>query len=368
MASNKVPQPAPRQHSRQAEAIMFMKDHMSLKAIMQMTRDRFAEIDTLLRQEKINKHDQGHQLRTAANAVEAMRDLGFGHRDTVLAAAGALIHDIGYNQPDEPSEADLNHEYHGGKKAQFKKHALTGAIEAQQALSDMLNSVKQDGEENSDLTELMSYKDEAGKRHVINEEDIHKITEAILNHNDYGKDDDNYDPRQIGSGALMVQLFDKLDICKQRVYPEHMEPGVFVEGHEDFDPKYFHRAVPYCISNYEYKIDEQAGIMYMVYHVELDEFRTLVQAQFPDFQYSETDFVSDFQKAYGKNCSIGAEAIGAIMELRTSAPTLEVELRFKEGSSKKLGFAKPERDIYAESVRPLRASIAEHLAKRSLAA
>jgi hypothetical protein len=350
-----------------AETMVFLRGHLPIKEIMTVTRERFTNIDSILSEAQINKHDQGHQLRTAVHAAQAMHQLGFSHREIMQATSGALIHDVGYNKRDEAEDDSLDG-YNVGTKAQFKKHALKGALEVEESLRAMLAAVREQGDDNPTLKRLVSYKDENGEMQTLDEEDVKKIVEAILNHNDYGKDNANYDPHEISKGALMVQLFDKLDICRKRVYPEHMDPGAFVEDSKDYDPKYFHRVAPYCVQSYEHQIDPETGTMEMVYKVDLAEFRALMQKSHPDFRYSEADFTSDFQRAYTKNCRIAAEAVGVILDNPTNQATLTVKLDFGNDRVEDLEFARPNREIYEEQTRSLRATIAEMVEERQRAA
>lgn len=328
--------------------------------IMRITRKRFAEIDELLLREHINKHDQPHQLRTAVNASSTLRQMGASHRDIMRAAVGGLIHDIGYIDPDEVPEEAAHDDYHGGNNRKFKKHARKGATEARRVLTQMLQTVRSQDDANPSLKKLISYKDENGQDQLMDEEDIERIAEAILNHNDYGKDGD-YDARTISTSALMVQLFDKLDICKGRVYKEHMEPDAFMPGSEEFDQRYYHRSVPFCVQSYDYELDEKRGVMDMTYHVDLSEFRELMRAKYPDFEYTEEDFTHDFKRAYAKNCQIAAEAVSVILDNVNGGPTLRVELVFADNGRKAMAFSRPNRDVYKREAGLLRVSIGEML-------
>ena len=320
----------------------FLKENMYLQALIEAIRGRFEEINALLLEKNINKHDLGHQMRTASGAVRGMQMLGFSHRDQVLGGFASITHDIGYNRADPPKAEDLNDVYHGGNKAHFKQHALSGAREAREWLGMLLKAAPTSPE----IAKIITYKDADGKEQRLDEKDIEVIVEAILNHNDYGKDDANYDPRKIGKTALMVQLFDKLDNCRQRVYKEHIEPSAFIEGNPEFDKKYFHRAVPYCISHYDFNIDRQAGVMHINYQTDIEDFTQAVRAEFPNFEYSEAHFVEDFKKAYTKNCQIAAEAAGTVMESAGLRPTLMVTLNFASGNQVTLPFSRPDREIY----------------------
>lgn len=364
---NKVPITDSRELSRKAVDTIFMKEHMPLKEIMLATRERFAEIDELLRQEVINRHDQGHQLRTAVNTVSAMRQIGIPHREVLQAAFGALVHDVGYNQQDHASAEELQDEHLGGKKAQFKKHALYGAREVHETLTQLLEMARADA--SGQAAQAISFKNKHGQPVMMDEEDVYRITEAILNHNDYGKDDVDYDPRKIGRGALMVQLFDKLDICRDRVYPEHMQPEVFDKKSDKYDEKNCHRVAPFCVSDYEWKIDVVTGKMKMTYNVDTTEFEAMMTEYSKDhdepFVYNAEKYERDFLKAYEKNARIAAEAIGTIMGHETDEPMLEIELKFTD-SSKILNFARPKRDVYKRT-ESLRASLAEMIGKRAAA-
>lgn len=329
-----------------------------MKELLSVTRDRFREIDEILLGAQINKHDQSHQLRTAVHAAKAMRELGFEHREVMQAATGALIHDVGYNSPDDEAK-DSDDGYNVGKKAKFQMHARNGAMEVEDRLLKMIEVVRKRGLDDSLISQLVSYKDENGETRVIDEGDVDKIAEAILNHNDYGKNEAGYDPRQISKGALMVQLFDKLDICKKRVYEEHMSPSSFVEGSGEYDETYFHKLVPYCVSHYEPKMDAETGHMEMTYHVNIADFKRLMREKYPHFKYSEDEYVQDFLRAYTKNCRIAAEAAGVILGSTSSEGTLTVRLDFGNGRRQELAFNRPNREIYEQQTGELRASIAE---------
>lgn len=335
-----------------------------MKEILTVARGRFQNIDALLSQENINKHDQSHQIRTAVHAVRAMRQMGFEHREMMVAGAGALIHDIAYNQPDDNVE-DSDDGYNVGKKARHKEHAKKGAHEAGRILRTALGAVREQGDSNPALKELISYKDANGEMRVINEQDIELIEESILNHNDYGKDEAAYDPRLISKSALMVQMFDKLDICRKRVYDEHMTPGTFVEGSGEYDEHYFHKVVPYCIRNYEAKMDAESGTIEMTYHVEIGDFKKLMREKYPHFNYSEAEFSHDFLRAYTKNCRIAAEAAGVILDNSDNRGTLTVKLDFGNGRTEEMAFNRPNREIYEQQTGELRVSIAERLKNKT---
>ena len=338
-----------------------------MKELMTATRGRFREIDEILLEAQINKHDQSHQLRTAVHAAQSMRQLGFEHREIIQAATGALIHDVGYNRPDDAAK-DSDDGYNVGKKAKFKKHALNGALEVEGRLQRMLDVVRKRDVSGSTMGKLVSYKDENGETQLIDEADISRIAEAILNHNDYGKSEASYDPRQISKGALMVQLFDKLDICRKRVYKEHMTPESFVEGSDEYDPQYFHKVVPYCIRNYEPKMDPESGTMEMTYHVDLAEFKQLVREKYPHYRYNEDDYKNDFVLAYRKNCRIAAEAAGVILGQAGNDGTLTVKLDFGNERVEELVFNRPNREIYEHKSGELRASIADILKDKTKSA
>ncbi len=350
--------------SSQAETMVFLKQHLPMKEVLEVTRERFREIDGILLQAQINKHDQSHQIRTAVFAAQAMRELGFSHREIMQATTGGLIHDVGYNRPDD-AEKDSDDGYNVGKKAKFKKHALNGAIEVEERLQRILKVVRKKGVDDSVLSQLVTYKDENGDIQMIDEEDIERIGEAILNHNDYGKNKAGYDPRQIGKGALMVQLFDKLDICKKRVYKEHMSPSSFVEGSGEYDEQYFHKLVPYCISHYEPKMDQKNGHMEMTYHVNVGDFRDLMRNKYPNYNYGEDDYVQDFQRAYTKNCRIAAEAAGVVLDNQNGAGTLTVILDFGNGRTEELTFSRPNREIYGKEVEGFRPKLGDVLKSTS---
>lgn len=345
----------------QAPTIRFLKDHLPLSEIMSATRERFSAINRLLLTEQINRHDQGHQFRTTVNAVSAMRQLGFEHREIMQAAAGALIHDIGYIRPDEPDFSEKPDDYHGGNRAKFKKHALYGGQEAEEKLQRLLKLVETNERAAEKWGNMVSYHDENGEKQRMDETDIQAITEAILNHNDYGKDQENYDPRQIGRGALMVQLFDKLDICRQRVYNQHLNPSAFAPESPDFDPKYFHRTVPFCIRNYTFSIDREDGTLNMTYHVDLSEFQAMIREAYPNFKYEEVDFLRDFQKAYTHNCRIAAEALGVIFDRPTSQRALQIKLKFTASGAEEMAFSRPDRSIYDKMTEPLRVRLSDLL-------
>lgn len=347
-----------------ADTMVFLKQHLPMKQIMTVTRDRFKEIYGILEEAQINKHDQSHQLRTTVNAVQAMQELGFEHEEIMAAAIGGLIHDIGYNQPDH-DEKDSDDGYNVGTKATFKQHAKKGAEEAEATLKTMLETVREQGDSNPTLKQLISHRGEDGEMRLIDEEGIEKIAEAILNHNDYGKNKAGYDPRQIGKGALMIQLFDKLDICRERVYSEHMAPETFVEGSGKYDEQYFHKVVPYCISYYEPQMDPETGHMDMTYHVDIDDFKRLMRKRYPHFNYDEDEYVQDFLRAYTKNCRIAAEAAGVILDNTNNSGTLTVKLVFKNGRTHELPFNRPNREIYEEEADGFRASIGDLLKDRA---
>lgn len=343
----------------QAETMVFVEEHLPFEQITTITRERFRKIDRILEQVNINKHDQSHQLRTAVNAAQAMRQLGFDHREILMATAGALIHDVAYNQPDD-AEGDSMDGYNVGKKAKFKKHAWKGAREVGGALRSALAAVREQGDSNPTLKGLISYKDKNGEMKLIDEEDIELIEETILNHNDYGKDDRKYDARGVGKGPLMVQVMDKMDICRQRVYKEHMTPESFVEGSSQYDEQYFHKLVPYCIPQPpEHSMDPETDTMTSVCKVRIDDFIKLMREKYPNFNYSEADYMRDFRRAYSKNCRIAAEGAGVILDNPTNEATLTVKLDFGNGNVQELEFARPNREIYEKESKALTATIAE---------
>lgn len=332
-----------------AQALSFMREHLPLGEMITITRQRFAEIFELLLESTINKHDQGHQFRTALNAAKAMIGLSFSLEETILALAAALIHDVGYNQPDEEAPVSNKDTYNQGKKAHFKKHALKGANEVKSVLLTLLNEAKSQGEKNPALLKLMSYKrDRDGEPYLIDEKGIDQLAEGVLFHNDYGTNEENYDPRSLTKGSLTVQLFDKLDICRARVYKEHVAPSEFAKNdHGDYvNPRCVHRMVPYCINDYDFSMNAEAGTMEIIYNVNLEAFRSLMETAHADFKYSSDEFERDFIEAYTKNCRVAAEAAGVILDNLTDEPTLNVRLRFTDGEERKLEFSRPQREIY----------------------
>lgn len=331
----------------------YLNEHTALKQIIELVRHRFKSIDALLKEVGINKHDLSHQLRTASYAVAAMRKLGFfSHREIVATGVASAIHDFGYLHRD-PGDAD-EEGYNSGVKGTFKKHALHGAEEVKQIINGLLDFIQDEAFINSSpeirakakaYRKLLTYKDENGQEKLVNEEDIDAIWEAIVHHNDYGKDMEGYDPRRISKGALMTQLFDKLDICRQRVYKkDHMIPSDFAPG-DQRSHDYFHRSVPYCITDYQFKIDQAAGEMTVIYEVDLDRLNRVMQNEYPNFCYTPDAFVEDFNKAYRKNLRVAAEAIGVILDHITDRPTLIAELKFKQGGSVALPFIRKNRKL-----------------------
>lgn len=340
---------------RRAEAGELLRNNLNIRGILEATRERFHRISTLLKKENINKHDQGHQWRTALNAALIMMQLEFSKKEILLASGAALIHDIGYLAKSEVKPDDKD------GKAQFKEHALKGATEAKDRIGRMLNVMNKLRErkgENDEADEpekeknvmervleeceaILRYRDENGEWKAPNDEGVLLMEESILNHNDYGKNDIAYDPEKIKPPALAVQIGDKLDICKERVYAEHMSPKAFIKGINGFDSHYFHRCVPFCVQNYELSINQEEKTMKVIYHVDPSDFIDIMRREFPHFEYSNEHFSSDFMRAYTRSCEVAAEAAGVLLGNITDDTTLEVELHFKDGENRTLPFSRP---------------------------
>lgn len=348
------------------DALKFMEANVPLIEISMATRQRFKKILKVLFEAGINKHNQSHQFRTALNTTRIMMELDFDRRAIVQAIIGALMHDIAYHKPDTKEKGGGRDDYNTGKKAHFMKHALNGAREIERLLNGLLKRAKRQGDRNPKLQKLLSYKNEEGSFDLMNEEDIRAITEAILNHNDYGKDDMEYDPRTISKGALVVQLSDKMDHSRQRVYKTQMKPEVFKRNKEGYDnPKCVHQIVPYCIKSYEFSINKEEGTMEWVYKVDMTDFIDLMKKADSNFVYSKKDYVRDFEAAYTKNSEVAAEAIGLILakteqervELK-GKKTLIVKLQFPDGEEEIIEFARPEkRPIYTQAARETRSEV-----------
>jgi len=158
----------------------------------------------------------------------------------------------------------------------------------------------------------------------------------------------------------MIQVMDKVDICRQRVYKEHMTPETFVEGSGHYDEQYFHKVVPYCIPQPpEHSMDPETGTMTSVFHVDLRDFKRLMQNSYPGFRYNEDEYTRDFRRAYTKSCRTAAEGVGVILDNPTNQATLTVRLDFGNGHIKELEFARPNRKIYEEEVKGLRVTFGE---------
>lgn len=372
MRSNLTPQAKPSKafevtRRDNAAAREFLKEHIAYPEIINMIRGRFKEIFELLKEVGINKHDLSHQLRTAFSAINIMRELGpdyFSHREVVMAGAAATFHDIAYNRPSGTADETG---YNAGKKGDFKNHAPEGADEVKAYLTEALEKMKQAKDqlnpEIAQLRKILTYKNENGESKRINDQDIDDIWGSIFHHNDYGKDKAEYNPWLIKNMMLMVQLCDKLDISRQRVYPEHMAPEDFVptekrtDGQER-DEKFIHRSVPYCINEYSYVVNAQNGRMTWKAHVDLEKFNTFMKDHHSDF-YDPDSFAEDFHRAYEKNARVAAEAFGKIMHrvdekdslsnqthyLDSHSP-LVVELDFGNGEKRRLYYRRPEREIY----------------------
>ncbi|MCK5601237.1 HD domain-containing protein [Candidatus Pacearchaeota archaeon] len=356
-----------------ASAREFLKEHSSLKEIVHWVRSRFSDITKNLREEEINKHDLSHQLRTAYNGVNIMQALGedyFTHRETILAGIAAVIHDVGYIDGDTEDIEEKG--YNSGNKGKYKKHALKGANEVKRKLNQYLklvngaygDRVKIDAEKVEEIRKMLTYKDENGEDRLINDKDIEFIWGSILHHNDYGKDTAEYNPWMVDPSALIVQLCDKLDHCRQRIYKEHLNPEDFVPDHErtngsERDDKYFHRSVPYCIQDYKFLVNEKNGRMTWVANVDLNRFNELMKDVKPNY-YTPDSFAKDFHTAYEKSARVAAEALGAILHQSEDRKPLKeqtqyldihsplvVELQFSDGNKKRLYYTRPDRDIYS---------------------
>lgn len=340
------------------ETLDFLGKHVALKQIIEGTRPRFEDISEILLDVGINRHDQPHQKRVALYSAAAMRQLKFKHYEILAGGVAGFIHDYGYLEKN-PNTCDPDPtSYNGGPKGYFKLHALHGAKEIENKLNTLFKIAKRSKNldfkniyQEKSWRSLLIYKDELGEYKLINHEDIKLIVEIILNHNDYRKNESDYDPKDLSRPTLMVQIFDKLDNCRERVYaPEHLNPSIFIEGNEDYDVKYFHRCVPYCIQDYQCTIEPKNGNMRVVYQVELEEFNKIMKKDYPDFNYTEEMFEKDFLKAYTKNSQIAAEAIGVVLNNITDDPTLTVELNFTESNNKtEIPFARPDRPIYQKT-------------------
>jgi HD superfamily phosphodiesterase len=331
----------------------YLKKHSSFQEIIRATRDRFDEIFELLEKEGINKHDQGHQVRVALNSAIAMRKMDFSNRETVVATIAGLLHDYGYNRYDKEYSNKSEEGYLGGKKGKFKKHAIQGADEVVRKIKAMKriiantesnpNASQEEKEKIAYWKKLLSYTDEKGTQSLLNEQDLELIHETILHHNDYGKKSEDYNPYNVSHSALMIQVFDKVDHCKQRVYDEHLKPEAFMMGHPEFDSKYYHRSVPACIQRNEFEINPEKGVMTCRYYIDTGDFEAMMQKQLPDFEYTTEAYTKDFIAAYKKNSKVAAEAIAVLTGRKTHKRTLHVELIFANGDEEHLTFKGPKR-------------------------
>lgn len=336
--------------SPRGEAMVFLKRHLPVKDWIEAIRDRFDTIDTTLLEDNINVHDLGHQIRVAINTVLVLRELNFDHRSIMQAGNGALLHDVRH-LPETESSLHANDDYLGGNKGKYRRHALLGAMEVEQVLTALLEHA-QAGQPLGELETLITYKDQQGEVRQIDQQDINGIVEAVLNHNDYGQSMEGYDPKTVNKAALAVQFSDKIDNRRKRVYQEHMIPGAFIEGHPQYDPKYYHRCVSYCINDYDFSIDHSSKTITVRYEVDLTRFRRLMQQECPGFQYTKGQFLADFDRAYSKSSRIAAEAVGVLLENMSDEPTLNAEFHFTgEDASDQtyaINYSRPDREIYKQ--------------------
>lgn len=344
------------------EATRTLKEGVELTTLINSVRDRFKAITQLLRQPEtlLNQHDLSHQMRTSLNSVALLERLGFSKRETLLVGVAGIMHDIGYIRKDV-DEADKEG-YNAGVKGWFKKHALHGANELEDVLKLMLEVVNnpkilehEDPEirsiiqkKVSEWRKMLEYKDENGEVHMIDTNDVQLMREAILHHNDYGKEGASYDPTGFNQAALATQLFDKLDIVKDRIDERHVTPHQ-VHPEVGTDPHGCHRRAPWCVTDYHFSVDPQEGMMRAIYEVNLNRLSAVMQAEYPGFIYTEEAFVNDFNEAYSKSCRVAAEAAGILMNKASDTANFTVELRFKDGNSVELPFARPKRPIYSSA-------------------
>lgn len=296
------------------------------------------------------------------NAVTIMRRLGFDHKDVLASAVAAYIHDIGYLESHEPLILKNDPTgYNGGPRASYNMHPKLGAEKVKQMIEGISGFIEDEKfynahpelqKEINRLKKMMSFKDESGAMDLLQKDSrITKlIYDVIYYHNDYAQSEEGYDPSDVDIAALVVQLCDKLDHCNKRVYKEHVsDHSVFNPDDENFDDKFFHRSVPFCIKKYKLQIDPGNQKVNAIYYVDLSKFENIVREFAPEYCFTEEEFIRHFCMAYSKNCRIASEAAGWIFakmngekSVKNEKP-LKVIWRFKNGGARSLDFSPPER-------------------------
>jgi len=337
---------------RKHEAGRFIKERLHVPEVFKFTAERFRQIYNLLLKVSINKHDQGHQYRVGLNTVVLMEMLGYDKEVQAVSALSALIHDIGYNRKDPPDHNNIDPAAAG--KTSFKKHAAYGADEAKRWL-ELLGKMKESERNIStlpsnaqaqgvSLDDLITIKDENKNWRTLNKEDILQIYNQILHHNHYGMEGREFDPGEAGAVGLMVRFGDKIDVCRQRVYDEHVkDPNVFIEGDDSFDPFYFHRCVPYSTLGYEFDMPEDCSSVTIRYYVDLDDFNVLMSGVEGYEGYTQEDYRKDFLRAYKKSFEIVSESLAVILGEGAAENNLRIEFVCEQGEIEPMEFSSPEK-------------------------
>ncbi len=241
-------------------------------------------IRNLLKEARINRHTYEHQFRVAGTAMAMGRALKLSDKEREALGVAATMHDMGYKVPEGKTPATM-------VKADFDDHAANGAAMF------------------LDLMEHPQFK-EYFQTWTPEQRRIGEL--AIRYHNNVysaaATDEYERHSHAIPLASKLVRLADKMDIRRERVYPEHLATAL-----QERSPE--HRLVPASIVDAAVIMkpaDRTVGLRYTVNRKQVEAIHG---------PYPTERLIADFTKAYKKSMM----AVAEVTEAAYHRPATDVE-------------------------------------------